>query len=217
MKKLLSVLAVLCALLLIACDPVATFDKPQPDDVKPLASLPARLQGRYMAKDRASVVTIHKKLISRHYDFYVIEHRDSLIPYYRLSGDSLIDLNTGSVEMVEIRGDSVVQHITWIDTLFNLMGGDVLKKIKGHYFLNLQYRGNAWIVNKLSLQNGKLTIGEISGTEEIKTLREITESTSDTVTTHFSPTLRQFRTFVKKDGFSDQETFTRMSKRPFSR
>jgi hypothetical protein len=217
MKKHLVVLAFLAAVVLHSCVPVATFDKPQPDDVKPLDAFPVRLHGSYMAEDFASVLTIYKQMIIRHYDYDIVEHRDSLGSSRRLSGDSLINLHDGSAEKVELRGDSVIQHVSWTDTLFNLADGNVLKKFKGYYFLNLQYRENAWIVNKLSLQNGTLTIGEISGSDQIKTLREITEGTTDTATTHFSPTRKQFKTFVRKEGFSDEETFRRMTKRHISR
>jgi hypothetical protein len=217
MKKSLFVLAILGAVLLHSCVPVATFDKPQPDDVKPLDAFPARMHGSWIAEDMASVLTIYNRMIVRHYDYDLIEHRDSLGASYHISGDSLINLHDGSAEKVELRGDSVIQHVSWTDTLFNLTDGHVLKKFKGYYFLNLQYGENAWIVNKLSLQNGILTIGEISGPDEIKTLREITEGITDTATTHFSPTRKQFSTFVRKEGFSDEETFRRLTKRQIKR
>lgn len=204
MKKFVAAI-VIAALTFYSCEPAATFDKPQPDDVKSLTSFPDRLQGNYLSADHASVVTISDKLITRHYDFDYKEHKDSLGSSYKLIGDTLISVTDGTKEKVLLKGDTVMQHADWIDTLFNISADNVLKKFKGYYFLNNQYHDYAWEVKKLSLKKGMLTLGSISDQDDIRKLKEITESTNDTASTHFTLTRRQFKNFVRQDGFDKQD------------
>jgi hypothetical protein len=86
----------------------------------------------------------------------------------------------------------------------------VLKNFKGNYILSTRYSGNAWWVAKISLKDGVLAMGTIPDGEGLQKLREITETTADTTTTHFALKRRQFKAFVKQDGFGEQETFKRM-------
>lgn len=210
MKKLLAAIVIL-AHTFYSCGPAATFDKPQPDNVKSLTSFPDWLQGSYFASDNASVVTITDKRIIRHYDFDYKQHKDSLGSSYNLVGDTIIDVTNNTKEKVLLKGDTVMLHADWIDTLFEISPANVLKKFKGYYFLNNQYSNNVWEVKKLSLKKGILTMGSISYQEDILKLEEITETKEDTASTHFSLTQRQFKKFVKKEGFDVHETFTRMA------
>lgn len=211
MKNVVFTIILIACLFLDSCDPAASFDIPQPENVKPLATFSRRLQGKYMAADQASIITITDNLIIRHYDIDCKEHKDSLGPSYKIIGDTLIDMDDGTKERILLKGDSVIGHVNWIDTLFNLSTGDILKKFKGFYFLNNRYGDKAWEVKKMSLAKGLLTLGSVSSKEDIQKLKEITETTADTISTNFSLTKRQFKSFVRQEGFSDQETFTRMT------
>ena len=211
MKRLKPATIVIVALILYSCGPAATFDKPQPENVKALLTFPERLLGNYLAADQASVLTISNKLISRHYEFDFKEHKDSLGSTYKISGDTLINLKEGTKEKISLIGDTVTQHISGTDTLFNVSADNVLKKFKGYFFLNSRHGNDAWEVKKLALQKGRLTIGSISDKDEVRKLKEITETTADTTSTHFTLSRRQFKKFMKQEGFADQETFTRMS------
>lgn len=211
MKSVLIVTILLTALLFNSCEPAATFDKPQPDNVKSLTSFPKRWQGKYLAADQASIVTIANEFVIRHYDFDYKEHKNSLGSSYKIVGDTLIDLPDGTKEKVIINGDTIIRHANWVDTLFNLSADNVLKKFKGYLFLNNQYGDNSWGVKKISLKKGVLTVGNVSDKDDIQKLKEITETTSDTTSTNFSLTRRQFKKFVRQNGFGDLETFTRMN------
>lgn len=111
-----------------------------------------------------------------------------------------------------MKGDSVILHSNWVDTLFDISSGNVLKKFKGYYFLNKYHGDNAWEVNKLFLQEGVLSIGSISKEDDIQKLKALTETTNDTVNTQFALSKRQFKKFVNQEGFSEEETFTRMAR-----
>jgi hypothetical protein len=211
MKKLVAATAI-AAITFYSCEPAATFDKPQPDNVKSLTSFPDRLQGNYLAADEASVVTVSDKLITRRYDFDYKGHKDSLNSSYKIVGDTLINVTDGTKEKILLKGDTIIQHANWIDTLFNISADNVLRKFKGYYLLNNHYNDNAWEVKKLSLKKGILTLGSISDQDDIRKLKEITETTEDTASTHFTLTRRQFKSFVRQHGFDEQESFTRMTR-----
>jgi len=211
MKKFVTTTFIIATLILDSCEPAATFDKPQPDNIKSLAAFPQRLHGKYLADDQASIVIIADNLITRHYDFDFKQHKDSIGHSFKIIDDTLINEIDGTKEIILLKGDTVIQHANWTDTIFNISADNILKKFKGYYFLNSRYRDNVWEVKKLSLSKGVLTVGDISDKDDIQKLKEITETTADTITTNFSLTSRQFKQFVKQQGFGKQETFNRMS------
>jgi hypothetical protein len=210
MKKLLFASNIILIILLNSCEPAATFDKSQPDNQKPLTSFPKRIQGNYLSEDESTKITISDRLLISHIEYDYKEHKDSVIRYYKLIGDTLIEKTSGTKEMVVLNGDTIIRHSNQTDTLFNISTDNVLNKFKGYYFLNKRLGDNAWEVKKISLKNGVLTFGIISGSEDIKKLKEITESTADTISTHFDLTRKQFKKFIKQDGFSDEEKFYRI-------
>jgi len=211
MKKFVTTTFIIATLILDSCEPAATFDKPQPDNIKSLAAFPQRLHGKYLADDQASIVIIADNLITRHYDFDFKQHKDSIGHSFKIIDDTLINEIDGTKEIILLKGDTVIQHANWTDTIFNISADNILKKFKGYYFLNSRYRDNVWEVKKLSLSKGVLTVGDISDKDDIQKLKDITETTADTITTNFSLTSRQFKQFVKQQGFGKQETFNRMS------
>ena len=90
---------------------------------------------------------------------------------------------------------------------------NVVRKIKGYYFLNTRYDKTSWEVKKMNLSKGHLIISSLSTKEDIENLKEITETTQDTVTNYnFTATKREFKNFVKNGGFSDSETIVRLKK-----
>jgi len=196
--------------LLQSCEPAATFDQPQPVNQKSLTSFPAFLQGIYLDSNNASKIIISDEMITRHYDFDYMEHKDSLASFYKIVNDTLMNMKDSSREIILLMGDSICHHYVGIDTLFSISADNILKKYKGYYFLNFRYHENAWEVKKLALQKGLLTMGNISIEEDVNKLKEITETLEDTISTQFSLSKRQFKKFVKQEGFSDQETFVRI-------
>ena len=210
MKNFITVVFIIHLLFLGSCEPAATFDKPQPDNEKSLTAFPKQLHGKYIDFDQASIVTITDKLITRQFDFNHKEYKDSLGSNYKITGDTLINLTDGTKEKILLKGDTVVLHANWIDTLFNISPDNIIKKFKGYYFLNNRCSDSAWEVNQLSLQKGTLTVGSVSEKGDVNKLKEITETTADTTSTHFTLTRRQFKKFVRQAGFREQENFKRM-------
>jgi len=210
MKKLNYILTFIIFTSLLACEPPVTFDEPQPSNTNSLSSFPRRFQGQFQSTTDNSLLKITDKMISRIYDLDIIEHINQLDSNYRLVADTLINTMTKEKTIIKRKGDSIVQHIHYIDTLFLISESNILKKFKGYCFLNFRYNKSNWQVIKLGLNKSKLSIGHILTKEDIDKLKQISESTLDSLSYQFKPTKRQFKKFVKMDGFSNTETFLKV-------
>lgn len=210
MKKLNYILTFIIFTSLLACEPPVTFDEPQPSNTNTLSLFPRRFQGQFQSTTDNSLLKITDKMISRIYDLDIIEHINQLDSNYRLVADTLINTMTKEKTIIKRKGDSIVQHIHYIDTLFLISESNILKKFKGYCFLNFRYNKSNWQVIKLGLNKSKLSIGHILTKEDIDKLKQISESTLDSLPYQFKPTKRQFKKFVKMDGFSNTETFLKV-------
>ena len=213
MKRLKFITTIIILTSLFACGPTVTFTEPQPTDTDNLSKFPDRLQGQYLSLADNSVLVIGDKLMQRIYDFDQKIHPTQLDSNSRLSGDTIINLTTNTREVVKRDGDSLVSHIHYIDTYFQMDYDNVVRKFKGYYFLNIRYDKERWEVKKIELSKGQLVVSSISTKQDIENLKTITESTQDTIASYkFATTKKQFKEFIKKDGFSDSETFVRQKK-----
>lgn len=214
MKLLKNILPIIILLSLFACEPPVTFNEPQPADTDNLLKFPNRLQGLYLSLADNSTLLIGDKLIQRIYDFDQKIHLSQLDSNSKLTGDTLVNLITHAREIVKRDGDSLVIPVHYIDTLFQMDYDNVVRKFKGYYFLNTRYDKTSWEVKKIELTKGELVISGISTTKDIENLKSITESTQDTAAPYkFTTTKKQFKTFIKNDGFSDSEKFVRLRKK----
>ena len=214
MKRLKFITTIIILTSLFACNhPLVTFNEPQPTDTDNLSKFPYRLQGQYLSIADNSTLVIGEKLIQRIYDFDLKIHPSQLDSNSRLSGDTIINLTTNTREVVKRDGDSLVTHIHYIDTLFLMDYDNVVRKFKGYYFLNKRYDKKSWEIKKIQLSKGQLVVSSISTKQDIENLKAITESTQDTAAPYkFATTKKQFKEFIKNDGFSDSETFVRQKK-----
>ena len=213
MKRLKVISTFIILTSLFACEPPVTFDEPQPTDTDNLSKFPNRLQGQYLSLADNSTLSIGDKLIQRIYDYDYKVHPNQLDSSARLSGDTIIDLKTNERTLIKRDGDSLVTHIHYIDTLFQLNYDNVVRKFKGYYFLNTRYDKESWEVKKIQFTKGQLVISSISTKLDLENLKEITETPQDTVPLYkFTATKKQFKKFVKNDGFSGSETFIRQKK-----
>ena len=177
-----------------ACRPPVTFDKPQPPNSKELSSFPDRIQGAYLSEDKGAILTVSDKMVIVNFGFEIKIPRDSL-GNYTLNGDTLTDRHTSKKMLANIIGDTILANNKGTDTLFNISAKNVLKKFRGYY----------------SLSNGVLALSDISDSTHISQLREIAETPEDTVCTNFKLNQKQFKKFVKADGFDQTQRFTRIN------
>ena len=197
----------LVAILLFACQPPVTFREPQPKDVAALNSFPKRIQGKYLNSEDSSFLQITENSIIRMYDFDQKIHLSQLDSNQQIIGDTLFDQNMNTGQLIQIEGDSIVMRVKEVDTLFNIDAQNVLKKFKGYYFVNILTPPDSWQVKKLEYSHGKLTLSSISSKDDLAQLKELTENTQDTGAYVFSLSRKQFKKFVREEGFRDSEEF----------
>jgi len=210
MEKRISVSLILMFVFLVGCQPPVVFDKPQPTDVKALDAFPKRIQGKYLSSEDSSILQIAAYSLVRIYDFDEKVHISQLDSNQQLIGDTLFDLKSNKGKIVLIEGDSIIQHVNYIDTLFAIDENNILKKYKGYYFVNISTSPATWEVRKLELSHGLLTLSDINTKDDISQLKALTETNQDTTPFVFSPTRKQFRKFVRNEGFRDTETFMKI-------
>ena len=187
--------------------PLAGFNEPQPINVRSLLKFPNRLFGSYKNAEDSSLLVINENVIKTVRNFSGKIHIKELDSMNVLSGNTIINLKTKERTHVKRIGDSLAFHHDYTDTIFQLSKINVLKKFNGYYFLNMLFDENNWEVKKVKLSKGKLTIGTINSIEEVKNLEKITESSHDTISPifKFKPTKRQFKKFVKEEGFGVED------------
>ena len=209
-KLILPLLAI--TLLLYSCEPEVSFRESQPSGVPVLKEFPAFIRGNYVSEANGTQLRISDHLMIASYNNDTKMPRKELDSSYKLEDSLLVNIQTGQKIPVSIDGDTIVQHLVGIDTLFNISSKNLLKKFRGYYFLNTQYDDSTWDVKKISLEKGELIIAHISITidKDIKNLSELHESPADSVSKRYNPTRRQFKNFVKKGGFGSEEKYMKV-------
>lgn len=211
MKANSLILIVFVALWHMSCQPHAAFEKPQPIDVKPLGEFPSKVKGKYLSLLDSTIINISSRIITRTYDFTNVVHVSQLDTTLQLIGDSLFDHKTGKNSPVTIEGDSVIWQMNETDTLFMIDELNVLKKLKGYYFVNIYLVPDRWEVKKLEFSKKFLIISNLNKEEDITQLKELTANHQDTVPYLFSPTQKQFKKFIKNNGFRNTEKFVKIN------
>ena len=208
MKK--SVL-ILTSLILFSCkEPLVSFSEAQHENSKDLNFFPKKLIGKYYNIAENCELEIREKLIIKISTLTDTFHINELPKSEILRKDSIINTLTSEKNVVTPINDSLFTNYIYKDTLFHINDNSILRKMKGYYFLNSKMSDANWYVQKLFLKNGQLCINTITSQDEITLLETLTESKKDTVKPFVvKPTKKQFKEFVKKNGFSEGEVYLR--------
>jgi hypothetical protein len=196
-------------LIFCSCGPIATFTEPQPENVNSLKQIPRKLRGEFLSEDNKQHLLISANSIIASYDYYEKNHKDSLPSYYTLRQDSLFEDSIFN-QLVIIKHDTIFKHVQYKDTLFSLQNNGQIKKFRGYYFINKLWNEQSWEVKKLQLRKGVLSISSISTVEEIELLKEITETPQDSLTNNYKLNKKQFKEFIKANGFQGNEYFLKV-------
>ena len=204
--------AILFILLFLSCkQPEVTFDEPQPVDIKSLLKFGREVQGEYQGFKENSMLVITENSIIESYDIedrMIVNELDSLS---KLIGDTIINLKTKEKRVVQRIGDTLINRVHYVDTIFEISQNHILKKHKGYYFLNKKFSDLGWEVKKINLSKGLLTISEVSTELAKENLPLIKESPNDTLPPFkFKPSKKQFLEFIKKNGFDESETYIKL-------
>jgi hypothetical protein len=163
-----------------------------------------------MSTEDSSTLIVDNLLIRRIYDLEQKFHPNQLSSNEILSGDTLINLTTHEKTLIRLDGDSMLTRLHYIDTMFLIDEDNVVRKLKGYYFLNSRYGKNGWEVRKLQLSEGQLIVSEITEQSDIDNLKAIAETVQDTALPYqFKATKKEFKKYVRNDGFGAHETFLR--------
>jgi hypothetical protein len=213
MKNLTKILTLIILTSLYSCEQDETFKEPQPSAAENLSNFPLQLQGQYISLTDNSKLNIGDKFIERTYDYVVKMHPNQLNKNKRLSGDTIIDINTNEISLVKHEQDSLLINEGCLDKSFEINNASILRKFKGHYFLNVLNDNNEWDVKMIQLIKGQLTISTINTKAEIENLKEIIETANDTIPPYkVKLTKDQSKEFVKDEKFRDNEIFIRTIK-----
>jgi hypothetical protein len=204
-----------CALILLtllSCKEVKvseiSFAEAQPENVNGLSGFPNRLIGYYFNADKSKQLMISKNIIIQTTNFDTKIHPNEIGNEAIILGDTLIDNQTKEKFRYKKDGDSLIVNMHFNDTMFIVDQNHIIKKFKGHYFLSTQMELKTWEVKKMDLVKGKLTFAGIYSDEQIHSLEPLTETRSDTISQrNFKPTKKQFKKFVKSNGFEPDEIY----------
>jgi hypothetical protein len=199
----------LLLLILFSCkESVVRFSEAQPEYSKNLIAFPGKLIGTYYDLENDVELEIQRDLILKKIILKDTFNIKKLEKDEILRNDSII--NTKTLEKFSITkiNDTLLTNLIYVDTIFKISSSYVLKKTKGHYFLNSKDNDNNWSVKKLTLKNGQLSLNNISSVEEIDLLEEIIGTKKDSTRPFIvKPTKKQFKEFVSKNGFSEGEIY----------
>lgn len=200
---------ILSALLVTSCGDAVRFETPQPEGVSSEKRIPKKLVGQYASLDDSSKLTISNHLIIRSAIASLSARIDS-VDMKGVTGDTSYTETEYKMHFeVKVKGDSTWQRWSYYDTLFDVSRGDVLKKYKGRYFLNEQVSTNSWRVTVLTRIDNGVTLGTVSTKDDIDNLRELTNTSSDSVFS-FRPTKKELKKFLKENGFSEKDTYLKI-------
>lgn len=207
----------LAAIVLSSCLDLdfVVFEVPQPEGVKNETFIPKKLIGSYSSLTDSSTLVITKRHIISFEHFHMAAPLSDLdsADRIKLKNDTTLTEFDNEMKVVTmIKRDSMFQCTIDPDTLLDILNErSVLRKFKGYYFLNVETSNNNWFVNKLGVTRNGLIIGAISSKEDLKNLRELTNTKSDTVY-NFKPTRKELKRFLKTNGFNDEKRYIKVER-----
>ena len=197
MKNIFLTFIIIC--FLFSCKkPLANFTEAQPANTKDQSVFPEKMIETYHNYETDIDLIIEKELIlSKQY------FRDTLSEKDLLKIQEEIEVTS-----VKLNDSLFIASYNVTDTIFNLLQNDILRKLKGYYFLNIANEDKNWNVTKLKFKNNIVSLNTIRTEEEINTLEELTETTVDTIRpATFTLSKKQFRKFVKQNGFTEGNVY----------
>jgi hypothetical protein len=126
----------LVTLVLASCGDLVRFEEPQPAGQSNEKRIPKRLIGQYLSLDDSAKLIIADGLIIK-YSITDFSDKMDTVDMKSINGDTTYSGTEDKLKFdVVVKGDSTFQRWSYYDTLFDVSKGDILRKYKGHYFLN---------------------------------------------------------------------------------
>lgn len=167
--------------LFFSCETPVKFETPQPQGKKDIKDIPKQLHGMYLSVSDNFYLTINERAIVKWMDIEYIEHKDSLTieidsTKFLNKPDKSLEIKESKVNLLlDFKGDSVVSHYSYRDTIFEISDTEILRKFKGNYFLNYRINEESWKLQKLTLNKNTLLFSSIKLPEDIALIEQFTE------------------------------------------
>jgi len=210
--RLIILFLLISFMIICGCTPTVLFNSPQPINKRDLSQFPPRYIGGYEEIEDSSFFLVEQNLIREQYreDISVPRIEMDTSQEFTLRDNIVYIPETGEEVPVIIRNDSVFGTYITYDTVFLISDGNILRKYKGYYFMNIQNDENEWAVYKLKFRkDGFTSLCGISEDDEIEWLKEITtviEEKNDKgkVTKYIiEPEKGEFKKIIKDGYFKD--------------
>lgn len=212
---------VLLILTIGSCEDSIKFEEPQPPNQSDLKRIPKQLRGFYQSTSDSTYLTINERAIIDWTEIQFRTLRDSLD--IEIDSTKIVREATDYIEVIDgkynlgfkLFGDSVLVDYSYRDTLFEISDRHILRRFKGHYFLNYKRSETNWSVRRLTLNKKKLSFSKVRIPEDIETLKEITEvkeikSDSGRVTGYkLNPSRKELKKLMKLS-FSETKTYKKV-------
>jgi hypothetical protein len=214
-------LFLLLASTFFACEDSLKFEEPQPADKNDLNQIPKKLRGTYFSNTDSTYLTINQEEVIEWADIVTRTIIDSLD--LEIDSTKINEQTPDSIQIIEgkydlrfkfLSGDSVIVYYSYRDTLFQISDEHILRRFKGHYFLNYRRNENDWQVRRLTLNKGELSFSRVRIPKDITELQEITdvqEIKSDSgkvVGYKINPSRKELKQLMKLS-FSETKTYRR--------
>ena len=152
-----------CVLGIISCKKSeVAFAEAQPEKTSDLSSFPKHLLGEYYNVEQEKGLKISPFQIVRTMVMKDTFSRKDLSKYERITEDTLTNLQTSEKYVIKKINDSLFTNYVFVDTVFTINKDNILRKMKGYYFLNSKSSNDVWLVKKLFLKKGQLGINAIA-------------------------------------------------------
>lgn len=204
MKKLCPL--VVC-LLLAACVNDVRFERPQPEDRPNESTIAKNIGGIYRSTADSSLLYVSEQQLIRYVDRKFVVSRTLLDSAYAIKGDTAFT-DTENKMIIRVEGDSVHGRFRYLDTLFDISQGNIVRKFKGYYFLNKEVRPDDWRLFLMKYKKNEIRLITSWTEKEVATLREITHDKSDE--TGFKPSGKEMARFIMRLGSVDGERLVRI-------
>ncbi|MEQ9405799.1 MAG: hypothetical protein RIM99_19565 [Cyclobacteriaceae bacterium] len=212
---------ILLVLTIGSCEDPVKFESPQPPNQSDLKQIPKQLRGSYQSTSDSTNLTINERTIIDWTEIQFRSLRDSLD--IEIDSTKIINKTTDYIEVLDgsynlefkFFGDSVLVDYSYRDTLFEISDMHILRRFKGHYFLNYKRSETNWKVRRLTLNKKRLSFSKVQIPEDIETLKEITEikeikSDSSRVTGYkLNPSRKELKKLMKLS-FSETKTYKKV-------
>ncbi len=232
MREIKYLLVLLVVLLFASCTEVH-FQQPQPIGKKETLTIQKKYLGTYYYRDTTlkitddslfmklfpsevggspdlvvnKVLSIYPQMVMRGYDGKLIFNKKQTEIADKMGWNDDTIVKMFSIEKNFLKSNRKDGFLSYyynaMDTLISLSRGDVVKKYKGHLYLNKNDGEDDWIVYQLKKSHKKIYFNSLNSDDEdlLKTICPIEKGK------HYNPTIKQFKLFLKKGGFQKKEEY----------